>query len=104
LETKDFGRLFVQKLYYANRAAPRLAVEVVTEIDAPWRTGIARVLRIPFTRTALVVGWWTGVGNEMENLSGAVQSREQDIKPLMEMWHEMDLTELPEGWEVRKPA
>ena len=58
-ETKDIGRLYFHTLTYPEGFSPPLWDTGTTrEVDPPFRRGKARVIRLPFTMTCLVVGWW----------------------------------------------
>lgn len=62
--TTDVGRLFFHRLRYPdNSPVPLIAERGRTqEMERPWRSGHSFVIRLPLTRSALVVGRWSKRG------------------------------------------
>lgn len=53
------GPLWVQYLVYPTDSRPPLTEKGHTqETEFPWRAGLCRVFRLPFTRRALALGRW----------------------------------------------
>lgn len=71
----ELGPAYFQKLYWHTENPPLLHLDTTQETDRPYRTGRCLVVRLPFTRTALVLGVWTGRRKEFEALISAVGGR-----------------------------
>ena len=56
--TKDVGRFFAHGLTYPSTNFPLVDRGVTQEIEHPFRLGKSLVLRVPFTRRAVVLGVW----------------------------------------------
>lgn len=68
---------FAHTMTYPTRKFPVVDTGGDTqEIEWPYRTGKSVVLRVPFTRAALVVGKWTGKRDEQQALTEAIGVRE----------------------------
>ena len=67
---------FVHKMSYPNTKFPLSEKGHTQEIEHPYRTGQSVVVRVPFTRRALVIGKWTGEKYEEDALTGAIGLRE----------------------------
>lgn len=61
---------------YPNTKFPLSEKGHTQEIEHPYRTGQSVVVRVPFTRRALVIGKWTGEKYEEDALTGAIGLRE----------------------------
>lgn len=75
----DIGPLYVQLIPYPLRGLwPLVEVGETNEIEPPYRTGRALVIRIPGKR-AIVIGLWRGgAGDEERSLRRALRMREID--------------------------
>lgn len=71
----EMGPFYAQKLYWHADGAPLLHLDTTHEIEPPYRTGKCLVVRMPFSRTAHVVGVWTGARGEKDALLAAVGGR-----------------------------
>ncbi|MFN2347603.1 MAG: hypothetical protein ABR616_18060 [Dermatophilaceae bacterium] len=86
MDAKDLpGNRFVASFTYPGgrrRDLPRIEVGAETrETDEPFRYGYGVAIRIPLTRTAVVVGEWAGdlAGNSYESkLRSALKGSELD--------------------------
>lgn len=67
---------FAHTMEYPTRAFPIIDRGSTQEIEWPYRTGRSVVIRVPFTRQAMVVGKWTGEKDEELALSEAIGVRE----------------------------
>ena len=73
---------YVHGMSYPNTKFPLYDHGLTREIDPPFRLGISRVIRIPLTRRAFVVGKWVARLPETEALMDAIGARElgeQDV-------------------------
>lgn len=61
---------------YPTRKFPVVDKGHTQEIEWPYRTGASLVVRIPFTKQAVVLGRWTGSKDEEQALSEAIGVRE----------------------------
>lgn len=66
---------YVHKMDYPTSKFPLYDFGLTREIDPPFRLGLSRVFRIPFTRRAIVVGKWAAALPEDEALYGAIGAR-----------------------------
>lgn len=86
METHDLpGPYYWHIAWYVNRRHPFFAREGTTEIDAPYRIGLSRVLSIPGFKFALVFGTWVSRHkNEESALAAAMPMHETpvDLKAL----------------------
>jgi hypothetical protein len=71
-------RIYSHPMEYPTTKFPVVDVGQTQEIDWPFRTGKGLVLRLPFTRRALVVGVWTGKQDETSALTNAIGARSID--------------------------
>jgi len=72
----NIGPVFVQVTKFPYDWGNKLVVRGWTqEIEEPFRTSQPLILRLPKYK-ALVCGRWTGVKNEEEALTGALETRE----------------------------
>ena len=72
----NIGPVFVQVTKFPYDWGNKVVVRGWTqEIEEPFRTSQPLILRLPKYK-ALVCGRWTGVKNEEEALSGALETRE----------------------------
>ena len=72
----NIGPIFVQVTKFPYDWGNKLVVRGWTqEIEEPFRTSQPLILRLPKYK-ALVCGRWTGVKNEEEALTGALETRE----------------------------
>jgi len=72
----NIGPVFVQLTKFPYNWGNKLVVRGWTqEIEEPFRTSQPLILRLPKYK-ALVCGRWTGVKNEEEALTGALETRE----------------------------
>ena len=76
----NIGPLYVTALKYPHRK-PLPVVEKgwTNEIEEPFRKGSCLVLRLPFTKPALVVGWWGPEQEEDDALTAAIWGRKLDV-------------------------
>lgn len=76
----QIGSLYVDTLKYPHRKAfPIAETGWTNEIEEPYRLGSCLVFRFPFTKPALVVGWWKYAQDEESALTQAVAGREMQI-------------------------
>lgn len=76
-QTHDLGRLYVTKTTFPELEELPLAVRGWTaETDEPWRIGKCLILRVPFSRTGLAIGWWGAPTSEYEALTLATGMRQ----------------------------
>lgn len=68
-------RYYWQRLYWHSESPPLIHRTTTQEIEWPYRHGACLVVRIPFTRVALVAGKWQGSKGEVEALLTAMQGR-----------------------------
>lgn len=75
MQPKEIGKYYWHKLTYP--AKPKVVFEPAhtQEIDEPFRSGTGYAIRVPFTRTALVVGKWGQSLGESEALTVAIGGR-----------------------------
>jgi hypothetical protein len=69
------SRLYFQRLYWHSDSPPLLHLTVTQEIEAPFREGRCLVVRIPFTKRALVFGRWVGKRRQLDALLAATGGR-----------------------------
>lgn len=76
----NIGPLYVTGLKYPHRK-PLPVVEKgwTHEIDEPFRRGSCLVFRLPFTKPALVIGWWLETQDEDDALTAAIWGRKLDV-------------------------
>ena len=80
----NIGPVFVQVTKFPYKWGSKVVVRGWTqEIEEPFRTSNPLILRLPKYK-ALVCGRWTGVKNEEEALSGALETREVTYDDFME--------------------
>jgi hypothetical protein len=77
--TKEVGRTFVHTMKYPSTDFPLMERGFSQEIDYPFRKGSSIVVRVPFSTTAVVVGWWGQPQDEDDALHSAIGSRFIDI-------------------------
>lgn len=79
-QVHDIGpKHFTHVMKYPTRKFPIVDRGETQEIEEPFRVGNALVVRIPLTRTAVVIGHWVGSRPEEEALATAIQMRELDV-------------------------
>ena len=72
----DIGpKVYVQGMDYPNKSFPLYDHGITREIDPPFRLGVSRVLRVPFSRKALVIGQWVATLSETDALIDAIGAR-----------------------------
>jgi hypothetical protein len=72
----DIGsRLYWQRLYWHSEDPPLIHRTTTQEIEPPYRNGRCLVLRVPFTKVAIVLGAWGSTMRESEALLSAVGGR-----------------------------
>lgn len=72
----DIGlKNYIQVLTYPSRKFPLYDHGVTREIDPPFRLGVSRVLRVPFSKKALVIGQWVSFLPETDALVSAIGAR-----------------------------
>jgi hypothetical protein len=76
----NIGPLYVTGLKYPHRK-PLPVVEKgwTHEIDDPFRRGSCLVFRLPFTKPAIVIGWWQEAQAEEDALTAAIWGRKLDV-------------------------
>lgn len=73
---QDIGtKWYTHRMSYPTTSFPIIERGATQEIEYPFRTGNALVMRVPFTTMAMVVGRWGDVRNEEEALSSAIGAR-----------------------------
>lgn len=76
----DIGKHhFVHTMKYPTTDFPLLDMGETQEIEDPYRYGRSVVLRLPFARSAVVVGRWVGEEQEDDALRRAIQARDLDV-------------------------
>lgn len=75
MQPHELGRVYWHKLVYPTKPKSLVERAETQEIDEPFRSGAGFAIRIPFLRTALVVGRWTHRLLENEALSVAIRGR-----------------------------
>jgi hypothetical protein len=70
---------FFHTMKYPSTQFPLIEPGHTQEIEHPYRAGDALVVRLPFTRTAIVVGRWVAILREQDALASAIQMREIDV-------------------------
>jgi hypothetical protein len=70
---------FFHTMKYPSTQFPLMESGHTQEIEDPYRAGDAWVVRVPFTRTAVVVGRWVCALKEDDALASAIQMRELDV-------------------------
>ena len=76
----NIGPLYVTGLTYPHRKPlPILEKGWTHEIEEPFRRGSCLVLRLPFTKPGLVIGWWVESQNEDDALTAAIWGRNLDV-------------------------
>ena len=76
----DIGkRHFVHTMKYPTRQFPILDRGETQEIEDPYRNGRSVVVRVPLTRSAVVVGRWQTRFSEDTALRRAIQARDLDV-------------------------
>lgn len=77
--TKDFGRAFVQ-FVSLNDGTPFIHTATSQAIEPPFPHARVVIVRVPFTHTGVVLGWWQSSGfNEEEALLAAMEARGLDL-------------------------
>lgn len=76
----NIGKLYVTGLKYPHRKPlPVAEIGWTHEIEEPFRKGSCLVLRLPFTKPALVIGWWGQEQEEDDALTAAIWGRTLDV-------------------------
>lgn len=70
---------FVHAMKYPTTRFPLIDRGDTQEIEDPYRYGRSLVMRLPFARSAFVVGRWTGEGTEDSGLRRAIGARDLDV-------------------------
>lgn len=79
-QVHDIGaRYFVHAMAYPDRAFPLIDRGETQEIEEPYRYGRSWVIRIPWSRHALVTGKWTREETEDSALRRAIKARDLDV-------------------------
>ena len=82
MQIHEIGRRYYwHAAQYADRFEPLCAVESTQEIEEPYRVGVARVFRVPFSRRVLVIGRWMYTLDEDDALLGAIGGEWLDYLP-----------------------
>jgi hypothetical protein len=68
--------MYLHAMQYPSRRFPLTERGHTQEIESPYRTGEGRVLRIPFSKRAIVVGRWQEPRAEEAALTDAIGMRE----------------------------
>lgn len=68
-------RLYWQRLWYQIDTPPLFARSHTQEIEPPYRYGTCVVIRLPFTKIAVIVGKWRSHKREVEALLAAMGGR-----------------------------
>lgn len=80
-QVHDIGsKNYIQVITYPSVKFPLYDHGITREIDPPYRLGISRVFRIPFSRKAVVVGEWVARLPETDALINAIGARPLDSK------------------------
>jgi hypothetical protein len=75
----DIGtHFFWHSMKYPGGQFPLFDRGVTREIDEPFRLGVSKVIRFPFTRKALVLGLWKARLPEGDALREAIGARALD--------------------------
>lgn len=76
----DIGRKhFVHTMAYPTKKFPILDRGETQEIEEPFRLGRSWVIRLPFSRSAVVFGHWVSEQDETEALRRAIKVRDLDV-------------------------
>lgn len=82
-QTRNITRnWFISSVRYAHRGWPWIETGTTNEIEPPYRGGSSLVVRLPFTRVALVVGRWGPPRSEQEGLLAAIGGQMRDLDGL----------------------
>lgn len=85
----DIGsRFYWQRLYWHSEDPPLVHRTTTQEIERPYRHGTSLVVRLPFTKIALVLGKWISERGEVEALLTAMQGRVTKDNGILD--HEME--------------
>jgi len=68
--------MYIHAMKYPSRKFPLTERGHTQEIESPYREGQGRVVRIPFSRRALVLGRWQHPRTEESALTEAIGMRE----------------------------
>lgn len=68
--------MYLHTMKYPSRKFPITERGHTQEIEAPYRVGAGRVLRIPFSKRAVVIGKWQQAKDEQVALTDAIGMRE----------------------------
>ena len=72
----EVGKHFYwQRLYWHSDNPPLFHKTTTQEIERPYRHGTSLVVRVPFTKIALVMGKWRSIKGEVDALLTAMQGR-----------------------------
>lgn len=75
---KEIGKLYWHILEYPVKPNNFWERAYTQEIDEPFRAGSGVAIRMPFTRKAVVIGWWGESHPESEALTYAIRGRYLD--------------------------
>jgi hypothetical protein len=79
-QVHDIGnKYYAHTMQYPTKDFPLIEEGTTHEIEEPYRYGRCLVTRLPWTRTALVVGKWVSVQDERSNLEEAIGYRRIDV-------------------------
>ena len=70
------SKFYAHRMAFPSTKYPLAEVGDTQEIEWPFRTGRALVLRIPLSCQAVAVGRWTGQKDETDALESAIGARE----------------------------
>lgn len=77
-KTRDVGPLFWHPMVYPIKPPVLWERSETQEIDGKYRFGKGIVIRLPFTRLALVIGRWVAMYDESQALTIAIRGRAMD--------------------------
>lgn len=77
-QVHDIGPVFVHTMNYPDRNFPLVDRGETQEIEDPYRYGRSWVIRLPWSRRALVTGRWTSQEPEDSALRRAIRARDLD--------------------------
>lgn len=76
MQTKDIGNLYWHPLTYPYKPKGLFEKAHTQELDAPFRRGYGVAFRLPFSKSAIVLGIWKKTGyTESEALTYAIKGR-----------------------------
>lgn len=78
-QVHDIGPIFVHSMTYPAKDFPLIDRGETQEIEEPYRYGRSWVLRVPWSRRAIVTGRWTREEPEDSALRRAIKARDLDV-------------------------